>query len=208
MGLFEGLSSDQLSRIATVSKWITVVLAVLVAVVGILHQWASDRVSALHKAEKAAVQVTLNKTQVELEKTKSEAKETAEKLSRISTPRSLSAEQRSSLKSKLCAGPKGIVRFTYLSIERDAESYAKQIAEVFSECGFDTAIVDKIWLQLAFDDIFLCVVDVSNPPVHAAAIQQSFVSSGIRLRAHQDPGMCKSVDAPENGVVIVISNRA
>jgi hypothetical protein len=52
MALFDGYNIEQLNRILTLSRWILLTLALLIAIAGILNQYISDKIYRFQKVEK------------------------------------------------------------------------------------------------------------------------------------------------------------
>lgn len=196
----------------------TVALQVVGLTFMALGIWAGVHLTRLRerdakaKLEKVETELTASATrlkasEVELEQTKAKTTEVASQLAKFTVPRRLTDEQITSLRQSLPNGPRGKVVMTFLSVERDAEKYTEQIAQVLSAAGFEVTTSKNLWLQLAFGDIFLCARDTSNAPAHAVHIQRCFQGAGLSLRAHQDPKMYSDMSVPEDAIIFVVSNR-
>lgn len=198
--------------------WLTLGLAVvgwLIAGVGIFagfHYYrikAADAERQTREAEEARANLAqeLSETKGDLAAAEKEASRASAELQYIRTPRSLSVEQEKLLKGLLSAGPKGKVTVTFLSVEGDAEHYAKQIGKTLSDAGFDVTMSGHLWLQLALDGLFLCVREAGSVPPHGSFIQHAFKTAGIRLKGHYDAQLCDKLNVPKDGVVLAVSNK-
>lgn len=158
--------------------------------------------------KRKAIQQELSETKVILEKTQVQASELSSELNRIKTPRTLSKEQKNNLVKKLKKyQPKGPIIVTFLSVESDAEMYARQFVEVFREAGFDVDLSMYMWLQLAFDGVFMCARKKNAVPLHGPIIQQVLIGEGIPVIGHYDEDFMNKLKVPEDGIVLVISNK-
>ncbi len=205
--MLDGMGIDQLTRLLSVSKWTLGALAVLIACVGIFNEWLSDRIDRLKSAEEVQAQHKLAATAAELAGTKAETTRLAAELARVTTPRSLGASQIEELKKSLSNGPKGKVIITFLSVEIDAENYAKQIAAVLTDTRFEVVLSKALWLQLAYDGLYLCAHKTEGAPPHAVFIQKSFQDAGIRIKGAKDLEFCSKLGATDVDVALVASNR-
>ena len=214
MPLFEAYSLDQLSRFMTFSRWTLVVCGLVFVVFAILNQWAQSRFSALKDEETRKTEQQLRAARTEIARTKAmtteltaKTNELSEELSRFVAPRTLPEEQADALRKCLTDGPRGSIIMASLKTEGDAEAYAAQIANIFTETGFSVTASSTVWLQLPVKGIYLCARDVANAPLHAVHIQRCFQTAGIRLRAHEDPKMYSDMNVPEDAIIFVVGAR-
>jgi len=207
MAFFDGYSVDQLNRVLSASRWVLGSLEVFTAAAGVFNQWIAERVADLQRADKSKAQERLSVSESELEATKAKTAEVAARLARVTEPRNLTAEQSRTLKALLPAGPRGKVVLTFLSVERDAERYMRQIGALLAECGFEVTYSDHLWFQLAFDSVYVCARKEGAVPAQGAHIQNCFREAGIRVKGFYDEKFVDGLGVPQDGVVFVVSSR-
>ena len=191
--MLESMTIEQLNRVLTISKWTLGGFAVITACLGIFNEWLSYKINKLNAAETANLQRQLD--------------ETSGELARLTTSRKISLEEESELMHLLGRGPKGRVLLTYLSTERDAQKYAEQISTLLNASGFDSEVLNKIWLQFSYDGLYICAHQAQGAPPHAVHVQQCFSQVGIRMKGVEDKGFCEDCGAGAGDAVVVVSNR-
>ena len=146
-------------------------------------------------------------TKAELEHSKAKTEELASKLARFTVPRQLSKEQTDTMKRVLAAGARGKVVITFLNVEKDASAYAKQFERLFTECGFECVLSDRIWVELAHAGLWICIRDEHEVPEHAKSMESAFRAASIDLKSFVGPAMHDRIGAVKDAVVFVVSNR-
>ncbi|MFN0080867.1 MAG: hypothetical protein ACKVY0_30735 [Prosthecobacter sp.] len=204
------MTSDDLQRYASLLRWVGLGVTVFgILLTGASH-YVADKLLVVNKSEKIKSQERLKASEIELSETKAKASEIEARLKKITTPRVLTSEQIKGLKEFLQAAPKGKVTMTFLSVEPDAQKYSEQIGLVLRESGFDVVAPQKLWLQLAFDDLFIGVRSLKDAPPYVVAIQKAFQSIGLKAPAHEDPNLFTSFSPilPDDcHCIVCISNK-
>jgi hypothetical protein len=125
-----------------------------------------------------------------------------QQLAEIRTPRTLREENKTKLLKCLRDSPKGKVYIRPGVIDTDGPLLAKQLSEVFAAADF--AVPD--WpegppLTWSRAGIFLIVHEITDVPVHVAAVQTCLANAGIQAFGHSDP------QHPADAVSIAIGPR-
>jgi len=196
---------------------IVAVVAWLISGAGIFagfHLNKTRAIDAQHRTAKAesesvAISEKLTTTTKELEKSRARTAEVAEELARFTRPRVLTDDQKVAIRTALASAPKGKVVMTYLSVEKDAELYCRQIGTFLTELEYEVSSPPKLWLQLSLDGLYICVRDLKNPPAHAASLQAGFKAAGITVQGFGDESMFTQVGVPvaEDAFIFAVSNR-
>ncbi|MBL9201316.1 MAG: hypothetical protein JNL39_12465 [Opitutaceae bacterium] len=207
MALFEGYSGDDLNRVLNFSRWTLGILALFTAAAGVFNQWVTERIADLQRAEKTKAHERLKASEEELAATKARTAEVAGQLERLTVPRRLTEVQRAILRKNLPTGPRGKVIVTFLSVERDAQKYADEIGEILKETGFDVVSSNYLWLQLAFEGLYINGREAGKIPSHAIHLQKCFSEAGLRVKGAYDQKMMNDLQAPEDAIAFVVSNR-
>ena len=123
-------------------------------------------------------------------------------------PRSISRKQRVRLIETLKHTPKGPVQVAYVhgvsSVEggREAVSFAKEIRDVLTACGWPPGAVDaRLDPGSTLAGVEIHVRDAKAPPPHAADLQRAFGLIGIPLRGVEDAAV------PQETVSIVVGGK-
>jgi hypothetical protein len=210
MPLFSGYTVDEYTRLLTVSRWVFAVLAICAVAAGIFSQWISTQMVAAQVAEQTKMREHLLASQAELRRLSHNTTEVADALGRLTDPRRITASQSAALQKSLASGPRGKVVLTYLSVEWDAEEYARQIADLLIAFGFEVRISEHLWVEMAHDGLFFCSPGSEElPPRSAAAyLHECFAAAGVKLTPTVNSAeICQAVEASEGEAVMVVSNR-
>jgi hypothetical protein len=210
--MFEWLKSTSGSYNLTL---IISIIAWLIAGIGIIAGFNHYKIKTkdanyrAKEAERMRVEMEseLGLTKSELDYTKEKAKKINEELQAIKTPRKFTKGEMESIISKLKHKRKGKVIVTYLSVERDAEHYAKQLEEILSESGFESKLSNHLWLQLAFDGLYICSWEPDTVPFFATDLQQVLQESGLKVSGSYDSTFLTSLNVPKDGIALVVSNK-
>ena len=206
MQLFEGYSADELHRVLSVSRWIAG-LSLMVAVAGFaVNQWLVSRIASQQKLERDAGRTRLVAAEEELRRLRTQASAVTSTLDKLTAHRKLSAKQISDLRSILAGAEKGKVVITYLTVEWDAEDYARQLATVLKEIGYDVSLSDYIWVHLDHDGLFL-VSSAPALPLAALKLQAAFEQIGINIQTQPAGAIPKEIGAENGETILVVSNR-
>jgi hypothetical protein len=197
---------------------ITLILSIvawLLAGIGIIAGFNHYKVKTRDATENAAIadslrvemEKELNETKLKLDSTKIKSEKISIDLESIKTPRFVTERQKQDLLQLLKKTRKGTVVVTYLSVERDAENYAKQIVEILKQSGYNTILSKHLWLQLAHDGIFICAWEPHTVPFFATDLQNSMKSVGIKIAGSYDSDFLSTLKVPCDGIALVISNK-
>jgi hypothetical protein len=213
MPIFTGYTVEEFTRVLTISRWIFGILAVCTIAAGVFTQWASSRLVELHGADRNELRELkehLIASQKTLERMSTNSTEVADALAQLTDPRKITEAQKTALRKSLRTGPRGKVIVTFLSVEWDAEKYARQIADLLIAAGFDVSISDYLWVHLDDDGVFLCTREPGALPAQspAAHIQRCFEAARIDLAPPVvSTEICQAVGAPVDATILVVSNR-
>ncbi|MEO0528201.1 MAG: hypothetical protein AAFZ89_13295 [Bacteroidota bacterium] len=177
------------------------IIAWFLAGVGIIAGFNHYKVKTQDATEKAKKADSLR---IEMEEQLNEAKS---ELNAIKTPRTLTQTQRDKLLELLKKSNKGKVVITYLSVERDAESYAKELLAVLTESGYLATLSKHLWLQLAYDGIYICAWEPDTVPYFATDLQNAMKEVGIKVTGSYQPDFLETLKVPRDAVALVISNK-
>ncbi len=181
-------------RVHLTTSMLTMLLGIVIALLSVVLHYTGTRIQARSDAEIGRLQM--------------QSTTLSDQLNHIRTPRTLSEDQKQILRESLPLVPKGPVIVTYLSVATDAEKYSKQIGQVLEEAGFSVTSSNHLWLQLAFDGVYVCVRSQGTVPAHSAGIQNAFKAAGIMMKVFYNEIFLDKLGAPDNGIVVVVSNKA
>jgi hypothetical protein len=206
MQLFEGYSADELHRVLTTSRWIAGLLMLLAFGAVALNQWLVHRIASQQKFERDSSKSRLIAAEEELRRLRNQMSSVASTVDKMTSTRNLSAAKVAELKSALAAAEKGKVLITYLTIEWDAEDYAKQLAKVLREAGYDVTLSDHLWVSFDQGGLFLTSKDGTLPP-HGKALQQGFAKIGVDAPLVPPGEIGKELSLAEGETVLVVSTK-
>jgi hypothetical protein len=206
MQLFEGYSADELHRALTVSRWLAGLLFLGGIITLIVNQWLVHRIAEAQKDERVTTRERLVQAEEELRRMRTKTTEVVNTFDKLTSSRKLSATQLPSFITTLEKGEKGKVIVTYLTVEWDAEGYARQLTNVLKEAGIEATLSDHLWVDMDENDIFLVAKD-KNPPALAQNLQRAFESTGILVPFFSKPEIAEAVGATSGETVLVVSNR-
>lgn len=186
--------SYNLTLILSIVAWL---LAGIGIIAGVNHYKVKSQ-DATEKANKA------DSLRIEMEQKLNQAKS---ELAAIKTPRTLDEVQKKKLLELLKTTNKGKVVITYLSVERDAESYAKEIFGVLNQAGYSTTLSKHLWLQLAYEGIYICAWEANKVPYFATDLQNAMKEVGIKVTGSYQPDFLETLKVSRDAVALVISNK-
>ncbi|MFC1840373.1 hypothetical protein ACFL1N_12380 [Thermodesulfobacteriota bacterium] len=146
--------------------------------------------------ENQGLKDTLAKTSEELDSTKQE-------LLRKTNDRSLTGDQKQSLKQSL-KGVSGKVLVKADFADSEAKAFANQIKSVLAETDLEIIEQDYIGIvSLYAKGIGIIVNDMQNPPPHAVPIQKAFKLIGIEAPA----GKAENAEFPQDALIVWICHK-
>ena len=188
------------------SRWLAALFLLLAAGAFILNQWLVGRIASQEKIEREGGRSRLLAAEEELRRIRTQTTAVTSSLDKLTAPRKLSPTQITKLRDALATAEKGKVVITYLTVEWDAEEYARQLGSVLQEIGYDVTVSDHLWVTLDHDGLFL--VSTSEPlPATAMALQSAFTKLGIEVPAHPPGEIAKELGAKQDETILVVSNR-
>lgn len=205
MQLFEGYTAEELDRVLTISRVLAAILAILTACAIAVNQWVTHRIAQVHREERVLSRQRMAAAEHELLRMRKDVTEVAADFDKLTTERKLTEKQKAALLSALKSGAKGRILVTFLAVEWDAEPYARQIAELFREAGFDTTLSEHIWVEFEHDGEFL--VEAGGVSALAGEVIRAFGAAGINLRREVSAAVVKEFSLKEGTLVYVVSNR-
>ena len=206
MQLFEGYTTDELHRVLSASRWIAGLLLLLAVAAVAFNQWLTHRIASQQKLERDSSKSRLIAAEEELRRLRSHTTAVTSTLDKLTVPRKLTPEQIFKLQSVLTLADKGKVVITYLTVEWDSEEYAKQLAKVLKEIGYDVQLSEYLWVDLEHDGLFI-VSTAKTPTKVATALQAAFAKIGIDVPSHPPGNIAKEVGAENDETILVVSNR-
>jgi septal ring factor EnvC (AmiA/AmiB activator) len=206
MQLFEGYTAGELDRVLTVSRWVAALSLLLTIGAMALNQWLSYRIAAQQKVERDSGKTRLAEAEKELRQLRERMSSVTSSVDKLTTSRKLSATQIEDLKNSLAKAEKGHVVVTYLTIEWDAEDYAKQLAKILEEAGYRVTLSEHLWMSFEQGDVFLTSKDPVLPR-HAQALQEAFASIGLAVPALPPGKIATELGVSIEDAVLVVSTR-
>jgi hypothetical protein len=206
MQLFEGYTVDELHRVLGASRWIASLLLLLTVAAFAVNQWLVHRIATQQKQERDVGKTRLISAEEELRRLRSQTSAVTSTLDKLTSSRKLTVEQIAKLRSALASAEKGKVIVTYLTVEWDSEEYAKQLATVLKEIGYDVVLSDYIWVHLDHDGLFI-VSSAKVPPTAAIKLQAAFAQIGVEVSMPPVGDIAKEVGAENGETILVVSNR-
>jgi hypothetical protein len=177
------------------------IIAWFLAGIGIIAGFNHYKVKTQDATEKANKADSLRiEIEQQLNQTKSE-------LTAIKTPRTLDEVQKNKLLELLKNTNKGEVIITYLSVERDAENYAKELLDVLRQSGYSVTLSNHLWLQMEYEGIYICAWEANNVPYFATDLQNAMKEVGIKVKGSYQPEFLQTIKVPRDAVALVISNK-
>jgi hypothetical protein len=206
MQLFEGYTADELHGVLTTSRWIAGLLLVLAMAALALNQWLLHRIATQQRLERESGKTRLITAEEELRRLRNQMSSVASTVEKMTSTRNLPATKVAELKAALATAQKGKVLITYLTIEWDAEDYAKQLAKVLTDAGYDVTVSDHLWVSFEQSGVFLTSKDGSLPD-HGYALQRGFAKIGVDVPLVQPGEIAKELTLSGGEAVLVVSNR-
>jgi hypothetical protein len=206
MQLFEGYSADELHRALTISRWLAAVLFLAGVIVLIINQWLVHRIAEVQKEERTTTRQRLVQAEEELRRIRTKTSEVVSTFDKLTSSRKLTPVQMLTFQDTLKKGGKGKVIVTFLTVEWDAEEYAKQLTNALTEAGIEATLSDYLWVQMDDNDVFLAAKENEPSPV-AMNLQRAFESIGVVVPLLSKPEIADAVGAKDGETVLVVSNR-
>lgn len=206
MQLFEGYSADELHRVLTTSRWIAGVLVFLAFAAIALNQWLVLLIASQQKLERNTSRTRLIAAEEELRRLRNQLSAVANSMDKMTSTRKLPAAKVAELNAALANIEKGKVLITYLTTERDAEDYAKQLAKVLTEAGYEVTLSDHLWVSFDQSGLFLTSKE-GNLPEHGKQLQGAFSKIGVDLPGLPPGEIGKELVFSSSEVVLVVSGR-
>jgi hypothetical protein len=210
MQFFSGYTLDDYNRLLTIGRWALGVLAICLLAAIVFTQWISSQIVSLHEKEREELRRNLLDSQAVLRQMNNQHLAVGDAMNRLTVPRKLTDLQTTTLKKSLQSGPRGKVVVTFLTVEWDAEQFARQIAQVLVSAGFEVTVSEHLWTHLDHDGLYLCQRDSEEVPEKSlgAHIQQSFAAARLDFNPTvKSAKIWDMVKPPEGAVVIVVSDR-
>jgi hypothetical protein len=206
MQLFDGFNAEELHRLLGFSRWLAALLFALALVVFAFNQWIGGRLASAQQIERTEALRKLATTENELREIREKTSEVASKVEQLTSPRKLSLAQIKRFPSSISPSGPGKVIVTYLTVEWDAEDYARQLGHMLQSAGLNTVVSDYLWMELHTDGVYLTGTG-NGLPTMGAAIQRAFEGVGVKLPLIPSPELAKAVGAAPDDTVLVVSNR-
>ena len=206
MQLFEGYTADELHGVLTASRWIAGLLILLGVIAVAFNQWLTHRISVLQKAERVETSQRLVERETELRRLRVQAKEVVTTFDKLTTSRKLTASQIETFKGVLKKESGGKIIVTYLTVEWDAEDFARQIADILRGAGLDITFSDHLWVQFDHNGVFITSPD-KELPAAAKNLQAAFAAIDMAVPAVPPGGIPKELGAAEGDTILAVGNR-
>lgn len=206
MQLFDGYSAEELHRLLNVSRWVAAVFLALALVMFAFNQWIGGRLAGAQQSERTAALRKLAAVEDELRQTRKKESEVASDFDRLIAPRKLSPAQIKRFPTEITPAGPGKVIVTYLTVEWDAEDYARQLGHVLQSAGLNTVVSDYLWMELHTTGVYLTGVG-NGLSTMGNAVQRAFEGIGLSIPLIPSPELAKAVGAAPDDTVLVVSNR-
>lgn len=206
MQLFEGYNAEELHRLLNASRWIAGLLLLLTVAVFAFNQWLGARTSTAQQTERSEAIKKLAAAEEELQRQRARASDVASSFDRLTTPRKLTPAQIQQFPTAVALDGSGRVIVTYLTVEWDAEDYARQLGHVLRSAGLNVVVSDHLWVELKENGVFLTGLS-DHLSSTGSAVQRAFDAVGIRIPVIASPDTAKAVGARAEDAVLVVSNR-
>lgn len=128
--------------------------------------------------ERSAVIGQLRADLAEAKTAAAEAERNVANATRHTRPREISAEQRAEFLRLVGTSPKGPLVVGRVQGEAELTRYYGQIVELVSAAGW-TVTERPLWMDLAFEGVFIRVKDANTPPPHAGLLQGALKAIGV-----------------------------
>jgi hypothetical protein len=206
MQLFEGYNAAELHRVLTASRWIAGLLILLAVAAVAVNQWLVHRIATQQKLERDSGNSRLMAAEDELRRLRSQISSVASTVDKITSTRRISPAKVAELKNALEAATKGKILITYLTIEWEAEDYAKQLSKILTEAGYHVTLSDHLWVTFEHGGTFLTSQD-GTLPSYGAELQRAFAKIGVEAPLRPAGEIGKELALASGEVVLVVGSR-